>query len=189
MGRSARVSGALLPATMIPEVEIITGTQIDWKIYLQKTNEKLGRSLTRNLDSKNLPVQTLASFIATLDSLKNESSDPINAVREAGGILEHLHFGFLINTTTASILEIIERTGLRTISKVIDKSKALAIASGTLLNWYIAIIHGCNANRSFECRVVFNKCLLLFERQGLGEVWGLFCKEQLKDKSFTLQSK
>lgn len=174
---------------MIPKVEMITRSMIDWNVYLQETNEKLGRSVTRNLDSKNMPVQTLASFIATLDSFRDESSDPLKAVREGGGLLEHLHFGFLIQATSVAILEIIERTGLRTISKKIDKDSALAVVSGNLLNWYTAILHGCNEARTFECRVAFNMCLLLFDRQGLGEVWGLFCKERLKDNSFTLQAK
>lgn len=177
------------PRLMIPKVEMVVMPLIDWTVYLQQTNENLGRSVTRKLDAKNMPIQTPSSFIATLDSFRNESSDPLKAVREGGGLLEHLHYGFLIHATSTAILEIIERTGLRTISQSVEKREAFAIVSGNLLNWYTAILHGCSPDRSFECRVAFNMCLLLFDRHGLGEVWGLFCKERLKDDSFTLQPK
>lgn len=146
-----------------------------------------GIKITKSLDDKELAIQTLASFIASLDCLRNEDSDPIRAVRQGGGLLEHLHFGFAAaNIKSDTISEILEVTGLKAVSR---RQNDFTIISGSLAMWYTSILHCCVRDRSFECRILMNMILILFERNGLGEVWGLFGKETLNDNSYILYAK
>ena len=85
-----------------------------------------------------------------------------------------------------AISEILEITGLKAVSK---RENDFSVISGTLAMWYTSILHCCSRNCSFECRILLNKVLILFEQNGLGEVWGLFGKETLPDQSYILYAK
>ena len=171
---------------MIPEVTLVSCTGVNYSELISFA-AKYGIKITKSLDDKELPIETLASFIASLDCLRNEESDPIGAVRQGGGLLEHLHFGFAVAAIKSdTISEILEVTGLKAVSR---RRNDFSIISGSLAMWYTSILHCCARDRSFECRVLMNKILILFERNGLGEVWGLFGRETLKDKSYILYAK
>ncbi len=171
---------------MIPEVKLVSCTDVNYPEFIGFAASS-GIKITKSLDDEDLPVETLASFIASLDCLRNENSDPIKAVRQGGGLLEHLHFGFAVSSiATHVVTEILEVTGLKGVTK---SQNNFAIFSGSLAMWYTSILHCCNRDRSFGCRILINKILILFERHGLGEVWGYFGKETLKDKSYILYAK
>ncbi len=171
---------------MIPEVRLISCTGVNYAELISFA-AKQGIKITQSLDRKELPIETLASFIASLDCLRNENSDPVSAVRQGGGLLEHLHFGFAVASIGSNtISEILEITGLKAVSK---RQNDFTIISGSLAIWYTSILHCCARERSFECRILMNKILILFEQNGLNEVWGLFGKETLRDNSYILYAK
>lgn len=171
---------------MIPDVKLISCTCVNY-VELIGFAAMHGIKITKSLDNKELPIETLASFIAALDCLRNEESDPIKAIRQGGGLLEHLHFGFAVSTIKSdTISEILEITGLKAVSR---RQNDFSIISGSLSMWYTSILHCCARDRSFECRVLMDRILILFEQNGLTEVWGLFGRETLKDKSYILYAK
>ena len=164
---------------MLPEVRPTSITEVNYQELFGFAQRVLGRSITRQLDARDMASQTQASFIAALDCIRNESSDPMKAVRDGGGLLEHLHYGFMVHCTTAALLEILQATGLRAVTDKVDDETSFSVISGNLAIWYSSILHCCRKEKSFECRAVFNKCLIHFERGGLGEVWGHFGKDIL----------
>jgi len=167
----------------------ITATTVDWKSYLLIGKQVMGHSISTILDTNGLTADSLRSFIITLGGLQDQKHNPSHIIAEAGNLLYHASFGFLLLIDTETLIELMELTAISVYSVPVNNHNRLAIASGTLLDWHTAVIACCSPTTSRELRGLFDTILLHFEKMGLGQVWTKYSKHSVPDKTFVLEAK
>jgi hypothetical protein len=160
----------------------IARTQVDWHILLSAAKQLLGRSLASGLDARKQQVGDAASYLVALAELEREGVDVTSVLREAGSLLRNIHYSFLV--TGVNLYWIATTSSLK-----VTGTERCAIVSGNLEEWRTAIVNGCTDRSSLEVRMFYDKCLLHFERDGLGQVWNNFAKSTMPDDSFKLEVK
>lgn len=124
------------------EIFLISQTTVDWEIFITKCNKFLGRSPTRNLDSKGLPTGSLNSYLSILSAFWQKDSNPqvINDFT-----LEHITLTFMIMLNEFMYYELLEKTqGRLKFIKCEDfnpRGEVTIITTGTLFNWKHCIIN------------------------------------------------
>jgi hypothetical protein len=161
------------------KITLICQTQIDWPSYLIAT-----KSLNVNgiLDSKKIPITNPLAFLITLSDLKGLSYN----LNNLGSLLQHCFYGFLIETTERKMYEIIKESHLHITT---ESGNEIGVATGNLAEWHLAIINGCSDTADSEYRRFINQVLLIFEANGLGQLWSNYQKIKLQDLSFSLIQK
>lgn len=163
----------------------ILSTNIDWRVYLMSVKQALGRSVTEQLDIYKMPAETLASFLVTLGSFKYPEERPNEILSDAGPILRHVHYGFLVLGSPSLLFEIMENTDLDVLTVEAIRGR-LAVVTGNLQQWRTAII---NADAGHDLLSFTNECLIHFEKIGLGQLWINYRKVSQTDGTFLLRSK
>lgn len=170
-------------------VKPIIGSTISWTELLKDVAELSGHSPTKGIDSYGYKLSEYARFLSVLGEFRSgKEQDPINTIQNAGDILDHLHFGFLIYGKTSLIFTIMERTDLRIITAKIKGGRA-AIVTGTLRQWKNAIINILTNKVSGEVRWVFSYCYDTFQQLGLQGVWHDYRKQQVDKNTYLLEYK
>lgn len=175
---------------MIPKIILIAWPQIDWPTLAKASDVVLGYNPVKPADKSDRQLSDHARLLAVLSAFSDrDSTDPLKSIREAGSLLNHLKFSFLIAADRETIFRISTTTRLDcTPNDSVDGGLA-AIVSGTLSEWREATIELCHSNSPMPIRVLMDTVVLQFEKLGLGEVWSDYRKVQLKDKTFRLEHK
>lgn len=177
----------LVKGPVMLDVIPISMTAINWDVLLVTLKRHLGRSLTKSLDDKHMKVGDLSSFLVILAEMQDEGVDPNKILIDATYFLRHISSGFLITTSVFMFPELAFRTNLKiTCAKIYNQGEYTAIVTGSLEDWRSAIIN-CNDNDLL--RPLFNKCLLNFEKIGLGQLWHYYQKIDVGDSTFKLIEK
>ncbi len=154
------------PASVIP----ITGSTVSWIQFLRETLQVTGHSPTRSIDAAGLTLSSYAKYIIALRELRSkEVSNPIDTLRDAGPLLQHIHFSFLIGGSSGLIFKICELTALNVLSTHIKKGR-FALVSGTLGEWKDAITE-LSKSKSSEAQWVVETLLGFFSTFGLKHVF------------------
>lgn len=175
---------------MQTEVFLIGKTQVDWGNYLSIAKQAIGRSISQGIDSHKMAADTLAAFVCTLDDFLDSASDPIDSLRRAGVLLDHIHYSFLVVADTSTFYYLMQNTNLRiniTPSQVFDVSAG--IVSGSLLKLREAVLNLLSGRESRNVRVFLDKVMLILEHEGFKEIFSDYKKQMLPDKSFKLIEK
>jgi len=165
-------------------VEPVARTQVDWQKFLLVAKQLLGRSVTASLDARNQPVGDPASWLASLAELRQEGSDPVAVLRSPGSLLRHLSYSFLVVADREFLYELATSCDLR-----IEGDQQLAVVSGSVEQWRTTIVNGSTGRESRDMRMFCDKCLLHFERDGLGLLWSSYQKSLTPDGTFKLLEK
>lgn len=174
---------------MIPQIKPIGRTEIDFSIFLQATNEALGCNILKGVDGCSRQFSEPAKFLASLSAFHKrlDSQDPIKAVRNAGSLLRHVTYIFLIYCDQDLISDIRERTQLNVTSTTAPDGEWVAVISGNLFDFRTAVLECCVPESSFDIRYLFDIIILYFESVGLGDLWFGFRKKTSPDKTFLLE--
>lgn len=169
----------------------ITQTIVNWREYLSLAQSVLGHSVSDSLDARRMPADNAAAFIVTLDELCHDKiCNPTMVLREAGALLRHVAFGFLIVGPSQVFYDLRENSTLSVTSALTPKDGfKIGVVTGNMEEWRNAIINCANDRTSFELRTLVNQCMLCLEQAGLGEVWANFQKTSMRDKTFRLLPK
>lgn len=144
----------------------IAGSNVAWAIFLKNTLEMTGHSPMKGTDASGLKLSDYAKYITSLGELRNECVlNPIDTLQNAGSLLRHLHFSFIIIGSSNLIFKINESTKLDIISVRIKKGR-FALVSGTLKEWKDAIAEMNNVKLS-EMLWVTETLLEFFNQLGL----------------------
>jgi hypothetical protein len=152
----------------MPMVTLIAMTMVDWEAYIQSVLNAMGRSPTRTLDTRATPINHLAAYLASLDCIKNELSDPISAIKTANATLEHLSLTFAIEATDLDFLRVVEVHGGITITTGIG----VAICTASLGTWKLAILEACKKQYPKTVRAIFNEIFFILRKDELGYIFG-----------------
>lgn len=171
---------------MQPYVKLITQPSFDWSSFLHTTKEALGRSVTKELDTRRQDVQTPLGFVGCLGS--------IAGIPEPQGdlsLLRHLTYGFQVITDTDTLSELLRRTtGLSVVTApTTRKNVELSVITANLETWLIAIASCTTGQESFELRFLFDSVVLTFETMGFHRMFISFRKETLPDHTFKMLPK
>ncbi|MEE9548745.1 MAG: hypothetical protein V3V68_05260 [Nitrosomonadaceae bacterium] len=154
------------PTSVIP----ITVSTIAWTDFLKGTLQVTGRSPIRSIDASGFTLSDYAKYIIALNELRHkEVSNPVDTLRDAGSLLQHIHFSFLIGGSSGLIFKICELTPLNVLSTCIKKGR-FALVSGTLGEWKDAITE-LSKSKSSEAQWVVETLLGFFSSFGLKHVF------------------
>jgi len=161
-------------------------SQIDWPTFIEATKSFLGTSPTRGCDKEKIDLKEPRAYLGSIDC----ENKPHEALRRAGvkNILRHYFASFIMVIDDVDILidlGIRDTLAIRTIKK---GNKFLTILSGTMLDWYRAVIIYCNREASIEMREIFNTIYNFFKRANLHEIWSKYSLQIIPDNSFILEA-
>lgn len=162
------------------EVVFLGRLEIDHDTYLASANEALGRSISRKIDGQGLSITETFGYLTTLAEMKDGASDI------DGSILNHSFYSFMLVCPMETLFDLREHTNLSVHSEPCKRGLHFSVVSGNLSTWREAIINCCADHATFEVRLVMDKCLLLFEKEGLGKLWAKYVKRPSGDGTFKL---
>lgn len=142
-------------------------------------DEVLGFSPTRALDKTHLKVTDPAAFLACLD-LEDRPLEALRQGKRRSGIYSHF-FASLIAVVPNDVVPQVMNLGRLAIYSKEAKRESVIIMSGTMDNWYDAILAGCNKGVDTDLRSVMTGSLHCFERVGLREVFSDLTHKTMTD--------
>ncbi len=168
------------------EVVPITTTVVNWNQYLLIAKQLLNRSISLQLDELGMRPDCVASYLVTIGSLLN--IEPKEIILGEHSLLRHAAFGFLIVADQDTIFSLMSHTQFIVSTTATDTVHRLhvGVVSGDLGQWREAIINGSG---SPALRAFLGKCMIYFEKIGLGSLWHNFYKHIQTDGTFLLESK
>lgn len=159
---------------------------IDLQAFIDLANRGVG-NVTKAADESRRPLTIYEKFISGLFSLKR-SGNIKESLNNAGTLISHISFTFAAVHFPEVIAESMEKSSL--VHTVVDAKKKLQIAiiSGTLLQFKLAILECTTLECSDEIRQMYFEIFLVLEELGFREVLH-FRKVSQRDGTFLLESK
>lgn len=166
------------------EVRPLIIPNINWKDYLAYTTSSTGRCPTRDVDSSNRKLSDYGKYIASLAEFRDGGLPNIqDTLKDPGALARQLQFGFIFIVPTSVIFKSMELTDLDFVSAKSKEEGRVAIVSGTLDKWRVAVIECCSMRHRLPAlRATFNTCLGYFEQLGLADLWSDYRKKQVKEE-------
>jgi len=166
-------------------IKPISGPSIRWTDFLKDTKDLTGHSITSSIDSSGLRLSDYAKYIVSLNELHSGKSNPIDVLKGNDNLLHHLHFSFLVISTSTVILEINELTKLDILSTKI-KGGRVAQVSGTLREWKATTIA---VSAVPKLRWLSSALLGFFKQMGLEYIFADYKRIPSNDGYFLLEHK
>ncbi len=181
---------APLGGHMEPMIIPIVTPQVDWQTFLSTATAAVRTSITKAVDKGGLEPRSPAAFIVSIAEFQADVDSALAILRDAGGLLKHLSYTFLFVAEESDLQFLYEESCLNISTTYLDSAKwKAAIVSGNLEQWRSAVINGCSDRVSVSYRKLMGKCLLFFEKIGLGELWAFHKKTTTLDGTFLLTHK
>lgn len=144
-----------------------------WDVFLKNVSDSIGHSPTHSADESGQKLSVYAKFLTTLQEFRTgDTANPIDVLRDANLLLEHLAFSFLIEGSNIMVLQLLELTALSGVSAKTSKGRVVLL-SGTLGAWKSATVDLCNAKR-IDLRWVGKSLLDFFFEMGLKNIFASF---------------
>lgn len=147
------------------QVKAIQIGQVDWQTYIKFVQDFMDESPTRGIDSLNIKTKEPIAFLKTLDFC----NQPQTIVGQEH-LYEHLFFSFIITASIYDLMELGSR-GTVSIAYVERHSTAMAVISGTLLQWKQTIINVSKKEALKGAREIINEIKSILETAGFKEIW------------------
>ncbi len=134
--------------------------------------------------------KTFAGFLSLLANIFKGITDPLNGIREAGSLLNHLQYTFLIVCDKQTLSDLQEEGHLHITSTATNNVNYVALlASGTLTEWRLTISNLCTESSYRDLRQLLNTIVKMFDGLGLSQVFFEFKRKSMSDKTFYLENK
>lgn len=170
------------------EIFPIGSTKIQFPAFLLAAKNALGRSVSVAGDAAGLSGS--AAFLTALGAMKDDTLKASQILRDAGSLLRHLYYSFIILADRETVFELIQETRLSVTSvESLSRGVRFGIVSGTLEEWRTAIINCCSLTCEPELRAFLSKVFPFFERDGLGLLWSEYLKRTHTDGTLLLEWK
>lgn len=171
-------------------VEILSRPKIDLEFFFKASNKVLGRTVTKAIDRTMIPQTESAKFISALAEFDDENLKSDKAtynVQTAEHELFFLHYVLICIADEETYIKTREWTKLDVTSQRCFDSEIIFLLGGCLHEWKRATRECCSIEAPFHLRLLFDKIILLFEKEGLGNVWFDLRKKTLPDQTFLLE--
>ena len=171
----------------LPAAILVSKPDVDFKNLLFLCKSFLNRSISAGLDKQNRPVKDAAGYICLLDEFAAPGSEPSFSLQEAGSLLKHLHYSFLVAVMKRDYVRLLEVTGLHfTVSEDMPEGNVLAVVSGNLSEIRTCIINLSTTRASVPERHFVNKILEQLDLQGLGQLFAAYSRAKERDGTVLL---
>lgn len=160
----------------------LSNTQFNEKAIVKVAKEVLDKSISSEMDGEIKPLVLLSKFFNGDDELKG--------IREAGALLRHLSYGFIVIDTVDTITRLVSETSVN--FKIEDSIKIgiqVAVLSGTMEQWRESLINCLSASSTLEVRIVMNEIMTYFDSIGLHHIFAYYRRRKLTDTTFVLEDK
>lgn len=153
---------------MIPNAVLIQQPAIDFTRFLGLTSQMLGYSPGTSSDSSRRQLHDAERFMSCLAAMKDRSA-PVGLPPH---LMTHVSFSVLVVADERDMQDIMEIcSGMPVvITDTVARSVQAAVITGTLSQWRVAVVSGCQFTSEHGVRALFNKVLSLFEAVNLN-VW------------------
>jgi hypothetical protein len=181
---------------MNPEIIPVSRVKVDWPTLRKNVSQATGLRPSDRIAQSPVKFTEAAEYLlfAAYLYLDITEDDPhrvlLNLPREC---LDFLHYSFLIACERSIIEDLREKT--RAHYTMTDVGRGYCVlGTGPLSVWYDAVVlnltHPQLALKGMgPTRVLFNKLMLFFEKEGLQALFRDTAKKQLPDKTFLLEHK
>lgn len=155
---------------------------VDWQTFIKVCQSTLGFSPTRGLDRAEINIKTNPeAFLACL-ALDNKPIENLENGRRMNTSFDHFSVSFLIESDCESLLDLSNYTRLKKWT-VESKRTMLSVVTGTMTEWYDAIVSCCHPSKEFNIRSMMTQCYHFFESSGFSKIWGDLTTKELKDNT------
>jgi len=177
---------------MDPQVEIISRAAINWPSFKATMNKVLDSRPDYILGSQVTVKEDpeLLLYLAAMFGISIKNN--MQALREIPHhLLEFLHYTFMVACNDRSFNEFTRATRLSIVVNATLPDVNFVLVTGTLATWYNTITLNLAKDWKYspDTRLLINKILLLFERQGLGPLFDNYEKSMCKDGTFFLKKR
>ena len=167
---------------MIPNVALITKPAINFETFLGLSEQALGYSPSRTVDSSPIDYSDVDKYLSCLATLCGENEILPN-------LLAHVSFSVIVCADDRDVLDILRlaNTAFVTVDTRV-RGIQLVVMSGTLQQWKDAVKSGSSQRVEFNVRAFFNRVMAAFKDVGV-DVWKDFNCRQLNDNTLLLEDK
>lgn len=177
---------------MGPQIEILTSVKVNWPSFKATIEKALGERPDRVLAQYPVTFTEDAEYLLYLADLSGISiKNPLDVLRNIPhNLLEYLHYTMMIACSDRTYKEFATNTRLNIISKQVDVTHILLVA-GPMALWYDTIVFNLAKDWKYtaDTRLLIDKILLTFDKQGLKELFAKFNRRPMKDGTFLLERK
>lgn len=167
---------------MIPNAALITKPAINFETFLGLSEQALGYSPSRAVDSSPINHSDIEKYLSCLATLCGEQIILPN-------LMTHVSFSIIVLADDRDMLDILR---LANMSFVVADTRVrgvqLAVISGTLQQWKDAVKSGSSRGVEFNVRTLFNRVMSAFQDVGI-DVWKDFNCRPVNDNTFLLEDK
>jgi len=176
---------------MIADIIIINKPQIDWNTLRQGVLKATSLQPSSTIAQCPVKLSEVAEFLVFVTYLKldNFNDDPYNVLmnlpREC---MELVSYTFLILCTPYTMNDLREKTRAHYAFCNMGEYYC-SLGTGSLATWFDAIVLNLTDTwqKTEGTRVLLNKMMLFFEKEGLGAIFSKYRKKSLPNKQFLLE--
>lgn len=181
---------------MVPEIIPVSRVKVDWPLLRKTASQATGLRPSGRIAQSPVKFSEAAEYLlfAAYLYLDTQEDDPhrilLNLPREC---LDFLHYSFMIACGPDTVNDLREKT--RAHYTMTDMGRGYCVlGTGPLSVWYDAVVlnltHPQMAFKSMaNTRLLLDKLMLFFEKEGLQALFRDTTKKQLPDKTFLLERK
>ena len=168
---------------MIPNAALIQQPAIDFSAFLFLADQALGYSPSAASDASGIQLHDAEKFMSCLAAMKDQNA-PVGLPPH---LMMHVSFSILVGADDRDMQDILEYcSGMPfVIANTIVRGVQIAVVTGTLAQWRVAVISGCQFSVDSMVRALFNHILSLFEAVNLS-VWK-DCERKESGATFLLE--
>lgn len=169
---------------MTPQSVLVTQPSVSLQNLVGACAQVLNHSVSDAVDCSYRSLTDAEKFVSILDAMRNPDA-PVGLPED---LLRHIQFSVL---TLADSLDIGKMTEICSMPFVTAETKhrdlTVAVMSGTLDDWRVAVIAGTKKSVPMEIRAGFNNIHGLFVAAGLGAIWTGYNSKPMPDETFLLE--
>lgn len=172
---------------MKPEILIIQRPDFDSPVFLSIALKVLGRSLASAVDASSKQLSAADCFLSYLSAMRSsEAGIDLNPE-----LLTHVTYSVLVVANELDILDMAECAGgIPFVTAVtVVRGVLLAVMTGNLAQWQLAVIAGTAPEMPTEVRHAFNEIHTRFQSEGIN-LWANFRRRPATDQvTYLLEDK
>lgn len=173
---------------MVPNLQLIAATGVDWSRFVTNTESMIGRSPTRQLDKCCIEVGSLPTYLASLAEFNLQGSNPVAMGEFDPRLMEHMHFTFLLSCDPAVLMTLLKTSkDVKVISAEPAKNRENVIMTASLLAWRDMIILSCRREVDSDTRAVFNGIWTILAKLGFKDIFAGYRRKDVSDHTFILE--
>ncbi len=163
---------------------LIQSPAIDFSKFLGTGREMFGRSISASSDASQKQLNDTERFLSCLASMKDQNA-PVTLPPH---LLTHVSFSVLVATDERDMMDVLGCCSSMsfTVADTLARGVQAAVISGTLSQWQVAVLSGCECSTEPSVRFLFNKILAIFESANL-RVWQDFKRTTHSDNTLYLE--